>query len=181
MQSSWFQYSILLLELKNAIKTRYNVQHSVWDESNKVGTIHCVLQSSWCPQVPNHEILGAWHSRLYEKSKISSHPKAKIGCLWHPGTLKHSPVDVNWSLKNSYYPSYLFLLVLREGLQIFLDQVMIIHVYEPQEILMNNTCLKKTPPLRSNEVLMFSTMQKCKQKWILKLTSLFTSAQGTVL
>ena len=117
-----------------------------------------------------------------KKSKISSHPKAKIGCLWHPGTLKHSPVDVNWSLKNSYYPSYLFLLVLGKGLQILLDQVMIIHMYEPQEILMNNTCLKKnTPPLRSNEVLMFSTMQKRKQKWILKLTSLFTSEQGTVL
>ena len=44
------------------------------------------------------------------KSKISSHPKAKIGCLWHPGTLKHSPVDVNWSLKNSNHPSYLFVL-----------------------------------------------------------------------
>ena len=94
------------------------------------------------------------------KSKISSHPKAKIGCLWHPGTLKHSPVDVNWSLKNSYYPSYLFLLVLGAGLQFLLDQVMIIHVYEPQEILMNNTCLKKIP--HHLDLMKFSCFPQCR-------------------
>ena len=38
------------------------------------------------PKVTNHEILGAQHLSLYEKSKFSSHPKAKVSHLWHPGT-----------------------------------------------------------------------------------------------
>ena len=38
------------------------------------------------PKVPHHEILGDQHLHLCEKVSSSSHPKAKVSCLWHPDT-----------------------------------------------------------------------------------------------
>ena len=45
-------------------------------------------------KVPNNEILGTQHLRLYEKSEFSSHSKSKVRCLsdtW--ALLEHSLVD----------------------------------------------------------------------------------------
>ena len=36
------------------------------------------------PKVPNHEILSAQYLAFITKVHFSTHPKAKLSCLWHP-------------------------------------------------------------------------------------------------
>jgi len=40
----------------------------------------------------NHKILGAQHLMYMKKVSLSSHPKANVCCLWHPGASSESTV-----------------------------------------------------------------------------------------